>query len=166
VITWKEGDLFASGLPALAHGVNCRGVMGAGIAIQFRQRWPEMYESYRKRCTKPGEINPGYGSLFPGDVVPWRDTRTGALIFNLATQLDPGPCAQQWMITTAAGRMISMARYDYGITEIGLPLIGCGIGGLDPDGTELAAALAPYENAPVNLTVFRLPSTQAGGQPW
>jgi O-acetyl-ADP-ribose deacetylase (regulator of RNase III) len=157
VITWREGDLFASGLPALAHGVNCRGVMGAGIAVAFRQRWPEMYESYRKRCTKPGEINQG-GAMFPGDVMPWLQ-RGSPVVFNLATQDQPGANAQQWMITAAAGRMISMARYDFRITEIGLPLIGCGIGGLDPDGTELAAALAPYENAPVNLTVFRLPGT-------
>jgi O-acetyl-ADP-ribose deacetylase (regulator of RNase III) len=76
VITWKEGDLFASGLPAIAHGVNCRGVMGAGIA-------------------------------------------------------------------------------GYQVKDIGLPMIGCGIGGLREN--DLAAALAPYENAPVNLTIFKLP---------
>jgi O-acetyl-ADP-ribose deacetylase (regulator of RNase III) len=148
MITYRDGDLFASGLPALAHGVNCRGVMGAGIAAQFRQRWPDMYESYRKRCAK--------AAMIPGDILPWKDG-SGLVIFNLATQQAPGPCAQPWMITAAIGRMITEAVHDFRfyITEIGLPMIGCGIGGLDPDGTELARALAPYENAPVNLTVFR-----------
>jgi O-acetyl-ADP-ribose deacetylase (regulator of RNase III) len=152
VITWRDGDLFASGLPALAHGVNCRGVMGAGIAVQFRQRWPGMYEAYRKRCTKPGEISPG-GAMFPGDVMPWQHAGS-AMVFNLATQPEPGACAQTWMITAAVGRMISMAWYDYyGITDIGLPMIGCGIGGLHAG--DLREALKPYENAPVNLTVFK-----------
>jgi O-acetyl-ADP-ribose deacetylase (regulator of RNase III) len=149
VITWKVGDLFASGLPAIAHGVNCRGVMGAGIAVQFRQRWPDMYEAYRKQCLK--------GHLQPGDILAWRDVRTGAIIFNLATQDQPGACAQPWMITAAAGRMIAEAIPYFRITGIGLPMIGCGIGGLDPGGIELARALAPYENAPVNLTIFKLP---------
>jgi O-acetyl-ADP-ribose deacetylase (regulator of RNase III) len=151
VITWRDGDLFTSGLPALAHGVNCRGVMGAGIAVAFRQRWPEMYESYRKRCLK--------GNLIPGEIMTWRDARSRTVIFNLATQDQPGACAQPWMITAAAGQMITEALHDFRITEIGLPAIGCGIGGLGPG--DLVSALAPYENAPVNLTVFRLPGTQA-----
>jgi O-acetyl-ADP-ribose deacetylase (regulator of RNase III) len=143
MITYRTGDLFASGLPAIAHGVNCQGVMGAGIAAQFRRRWPDMYEAYRKQCGQ-------FGGLIPGDVIPWK--HPGGVIFNLATQLDPGADAQPWMITAAVGRMIREAHYSYGITEIGLPMIGCGFGGLHRD--DLYSALAPYRAAPVNLVVF------------
>jgi O-acetyl-ADP-ribose deacetylase (regulator of RNase III) len=144
VITWRTGDLFASGLPAIAHGVNCKGVMGAGIALQFRQRWPQMAESYRRRCRR--------GEMLPGEVMSWRDS-DGSFIFNLVTQVNPGPDAQPWMITAAAGSMITEAYYLRHITEIGLPWIGCGIGGLTRD--DLHSALLPYAAAPVNLTVFQ-----------
>lgn len=141
MITWTEGDLFACGIPAIAHGCNCQGIMGAGIAAQFRQRWPGMYESYRRRCIK--------GEFIPGDVMPWKH-REG-VVFNLATQPDPGPSARPWMITAAVGRMITEARHDHGIRVIAMPMIGCGLGGLEPG--QLHAALAPYEDAPVSLII-------------
>jgi len=143
VITYRDGDLFTSGLPAIAHGVNCRGVMGAGIAAQFRQRWPDMYEAYRRYCAS--------GLLAPGDVFSWWPPQ--GIIFNLATQPGPGANAQPWMIAAAAGRMIQVAHDVFGITDIGLPMIGCGIGGLLPGDLDLC--LRPYADAPVNLTVFR-----------
>jgi O-acetyl-ADP-ribose deacetylase (regulator of RNase III) len=144
MITYRDGDLFASGLPALAHGVNCKGVMGAGIAAQFRYRYPKMFESYRRRCLR--------GELLPGEIVPWKHD-DGTVIFNLATQDNFGACAQPWMIAAAVGQMVTEAIADYQVTEIGLPMIGCGIGGLTPG--DLHYSLVPYENAPVNLTVFK-----------
>jgi hypothetical protein len=51
--------------------------MGAGIAAQFRRRYPQMYDSYRKRCAR--------GAMLPGDVLPWRHA-DGTVIFNLAIQ--------------------------------------------------------------------------------
>lgn len=142
MITWTEGDLFGCGIPALAHGVNCKGVMGAGIAVQFRNRWPLMYESYRKRCARRG-------GLIPGDVMPWQ--HPGGMVFNLATQPDPGASARPWMIAAAVGRMITEAYHDFKIREVAMPLIGCGLGGLKlPD---LQEALDPYQDAPVDLVV-------------
>jgi O-acetyl-ADP-ribose deacetylase (regulator of RNase III) len=153
VITYRDGNLFASGLPAIAHGVNCKGVMGAGIAVQFRTRWPDMFESYRKRCLK--------GHLLPGETMTWLQPGS-PVVFNLATQHDPGACAQPWMITAAVGSMITEAYYFRHLTEVGLPMIGCGFGGLTH--ADLRSALWPYANAPVNLTVFRLPGAPASGQ--
>jgi len=145
VITWAEGDLFTCGISAIAHGVNCRGVMGAGIAVQFRRRYPDMYESYSKRC--------GKGHMWPGDILTWQ--HPGGIVFCLATQKEPGAHAEPWMITAAAGQMIAEAHYIRKITEIALPEIGCGIGGLTRG--DLLTALAPYRNAPVNLRIVMLP---------
>lgn len=151
MISFTEGDLFASGLPAIAHGVNCRGVMGAGIARQFRDRYPKMYESYRWRCLR--------GAMLPGEILVWRTL--GITVFNLATQDEPGANAKPRMITAAVGRMITEAYHDFKITEIGLPMIGCGIGGLTEN--DLRRSLAPYADAPVNLTVFKYaPAREAG----
>jgi O-acetyl-ADP-ribose deacetylase (regulator of RNase III) len=148
MISFTEGDLFASGLPAIAHGVNCRGVMGAGIAVQFRKRYPKMFESYRRRCLR--------GEMLPGEILPWQHS-DGTVVFNLATQKLPGPHAEPWMITAAAGQMITEAHHDFRITEIGMPLIGCGLGGLTEN--DLRRCLLPYADAPVSLTVFVLPYT-------
>lgn len=40
----------------IVHQVNCQGVMGAGIALQIRHKWPEVYEQYRKFKFKLGQI--------------------------------------------------------------------------------------------------------------
>jgi O-acetyl-ADP-ribose deacetylase (regulator of RNase III) len=146
MIRFVTGDLFECGIRAVAHGVNCQGSMGAGIAVQFRQRYPEMFESYRQRCRKPG-------GMIPGDVMPWK--HQGGYVFNLATQDRPGADARPWMIAAAVGRMITEAHHDFLITEVAMPLVGCGIGGLAP--ADLLAALAPYWHAPVNLVVVTLP---------
>lgn len=142
MITWTEGDLFTCGIPAIAHGVNCQGRMGSGIAVQFRLRWPHMYEAYRRRCLK-------HGGLVPGDVMPWE--YDGGVVFNLATQPVPGPSAQTWMITAAIGRMITGAAYDFGLKQVAIPEIGCGLGGLGRG--HLISALSPYHNAPVDIVV-------------
>jgi O-acetyl-ADP-ribose deacetylase (regulator of RNase III) len=150
MIIWETGDLFTCGIPDIAHGVNCAGVMGAGIAVQFRNRYPLMYESYRRRCLK-------HGGMIPGDVMSWKHD-DGRVIFNLATQPLPGPSAQPWMITAAVGRMITEAHHDSGIARVAMPLIGCGIGGLAQG--DLFAALSPYQNAPVDIVVVTLPEAR------
>jgi O-acetyl-ADP-ribose deacetylase (regulator of RNase III) len=145
VIEYRRGDLLTSGLSALAHGCNCQGAMGAGIARGFRDRWPDMYASYRELCTR--------GTYRPGDVFTWEDLGTGQVIYCLATQRRTGPAAEPWAVTAAVAQMIKIAHYDQGIREIGLPLIGCGIGGLTPE--MLSMCLAPFGSAPVTLIVYR-----------
>lgn len=49
------GDLFASKADVLAHGCNTFGSMGRGIAVAFRQRWPEMFRKYNFHCKKDHE---------------------------------------------------------------------------------------------------------------
>jgi hypothetical protein len=44
------GDLFASQAQTLVNTVNCVGVMGKGVALEFKKRWPAMFEDYRRRC--------------------------------------------------------------------------------------------------------------------
>jgi O-acetyl-ADP-ribose deacetylase (regulator of RNase III) len=74
----RTGDLFdADDLDALAHGVNCAGAMGAGIAVEFRRRWPQMYSAYQMHCRQ--------GHLEPGGLIVW-ESFPGPLVYNLATQ--------------------------------------------------------------------------------
>ncbi len=80
-IEYVSGDLFANahGAEAFAHGCNCQGSMGAGIAKGFRERYPHMYEEYRARCkAQPRQFNLGDAWLWKAEGQPW--------VFNLGTQ--------------------------------------------------------------------------------
>lgn len=114
-----KGNLFDANVNALAHGCNCSGQMGKGIALEFARRWPRMYEEYREICWD-GQIQPGYMFVYiSGEKV----------IFNLMTQLRPHYLASLGAIEAS---MINMREYAFGagINKIAMPKIGCGLGGL------------------------------------
>lgn len=58
MIEYVSGNLLEAEVEALVNTVNTVGVMGKGIALQFRQAYPENYEAYRKACQR-GEVEPG-----------------------------------------------------------------------------------------------------------
>lgn len=116
-----KGSLFFSTADALAHGVNCQGAMGAGIAAQFAKRWPEMARDYKAFCKSR--------FLFQGgDVLTWK-TPEGRHIYNLATQYNLGPNATFGNVVLSVNKMLELAKR-HGVNSIAMPRIGCGIGGL------------------------------------
>lgn len=115
------GDLFAQGADAIGHGVNCRGVMGAGIAVAFRQRFPAMYAQYRVECREH--------RLALGGVFPWRDDASGLVVYNLASQDRPGRHATLAALRSSLTVTLTHAER-VGVRSLALPRIGCGIGGL------------------------------------
>lgn len=124
-IEFVSGDLFDNpyGVQAYAHGCNCQGSMGAGIAVGFRQRDPEMYAQYRARCkANPREFNLGDVWLWKDDALPW--------VFNLGTQEGVWRARASYeAIETALGRMQEIANAER-ISSIAAPRIGVGYGGL------------------------------------
>ena len=124
-IHFISGDLFSNrhNAQALAHGCNCQGSMGAGVAKGFRERYPEMYEEYRRRCkAEPRAFN-------LGDAFLWREAGRPA-VFNLGTQERFWHARASYeAIETALGAMKARADAE-GITTIALPRIGVGYGGL------------------------------------
>lgn len=54
MIIHAEGDLLAGDVDALVNTVNCVGVMGKGIALQFKRRYPQMFKSYAAACRAGG----------------------------------------------------------------------------------------------------------------
>lgn len=116
----KFGDLFTSDAPAIGHGVNTHGKMGAGIAVQFRTRFPIMYYIYTELCAD--------GTMVPGSVLT--DANSTPVVYNIASQDLPGPHARlEWL---EEGLRTALAdAHSRGLDRVALPLIGCGIGGLD-----------------------------------
>lgn len=128
---YTDGDLFDPDLRlhSYAHGCNTRGVWGAGIAKTFRDVFPEIYEQYAAICrlSKPKDLI-GQAQL---SIAPGRDPKAVICLF---TQLDPGPHAYPEYIESSLTMMDRLIRDETKIdpkrTRIGLPWIGCGIGGL------------------------------------
>ena len=65
-----SGNLFESKAQTLVNTVNCVGVMGKGVALGFKERFPEMFADYQRRCER-GEVRLGRPYLFKHLVGPW-----------------------------------------------------------------------------------------------
>ena len=118
MITIAQGDLLKAPAKALVNAVNCVGIMGNGIAAQFKRAYPENYQLYREQCLA-GKVVPGkvYIYLCPGCVINfptkrhWRDeSRIEDIEVGLISLVD-------------LVRALS-------ITSIAIPALGCGEGGL------------------------------------
>jgi O-acetyl-ADP-ribose deacetylase (regulator of RNase III)/uncharacterized protein YwgA len=115
------GNLFESGAQTLVNTVNTEGVMGKGVALQFRKRFPDMYEDYVVRCQR-GEVRLGEPYIYQGLLPPW--------IINFPTKY-------KWRsISRAEDIEAGLAHLDdhlaeWGVETIALPPLGCGEGGLE-----------------------------------
>jgi O-acetyl-ADP-ribose deacetylase (regulator of RNase III) len=97
--------------------------MGAGIAKGFRERYPEMYEEYRRRCkAQPRQFNLGDAWLWKADDRPW--------VFNLGTQEGYWRARASYEAIETALRSMREQADREGITSIAVPRIGVGYGGL------------------------------------
>lgn len=107
---------------AYAQGCNMKGKMGAGIAIQFKTRYPAMYKQHVQFCEdlpKP---------LVPGGLHYWHDSELPD-VYNLFTQVYTGRDARLNACEFAFNMMFNHAQLN-NIMTIAMPAIGCGIGGL------------------------------------
>jgi O-acetyl-ADP-ribose deacetylase (regulator of RNase III) len=124
-IAFVSGDLFANRYRAraLAHGCNCQGSMGAGIATSFRDRYPAMFAEYRRRCkAQPRLFNLGDAWLWKADGQPW--------VFNLGTQEGVWRARASYQAIEAALRAMRQQADGEGVTSIAIPRVGAGYGGL------------------------------------
>ncbi len=60
-VEYVSGDLFLSRAQTLAHGVNCAGKMGAGIAKEFKKQFPAMFQRYKQLC-RTNQLKPAASS--------------------------------------------------------------------------------------------------------
>lgn len=84
----KSGNIFNSKADALVNTVNCVGVMGKGIALEFRRRYPKMFEEYKSICQKH--------QLRPGQILPYK--KQTPFILNFAIKDDwKHPSKIEWI---------------------------------------------------------------------
>lgn len=127
MIKLAHGDLLQSGAEAIINTVNCVGVMGKGIALQFKQEFPGNYEAYRRACDA-GEVR--LGEMFVFDTGSMINPRW---IINFPTK---GHWKAKSRIEDIASGLKDLKRVieTLGVRSIAVPPLGCGNGGLDwPD---------------------------------
>jgi O-acetyl-ADP-ribose deacetylase (regulator of RNase III)/uncharacterized protein YwgA len=117
----KVGDILASQAQTLVNTVNCVGIMGKGIALEFKKRFPDMFEDYVRRC-KRGEVRLGRPYLYRPMWGPW--------VLNFPTK-------DSWRSVSRLSDIVAGLIYlenhvkEWGITSIAVPPLGCGNGQLE-----------------------------------
>ncbi len=118
-----EGDLLGTDAEALVNTVNTVGVMGKGIALQFKQAFPDNYAAYAAAC-KRGDVEPG--KMF----VYHRSTGNPRIIINFPTKKHWKGKSKIGDIESGLRALIEVVKKE-GIRSIAVPPLGCGNGGLD-----------------------------------
>ena len=120
MLKYVEGDLFGSPAQVLVNTVNTVGVMGKGIALEFKKRYPDMFQNYKEQCANH--------KLVIGKLMLWYAPDHWLLQF---------PTKEHWRKPSKLeyiekGLMAFSRRYvDYNISSIAFPKLGCGNGDLD-----------------------------------
>ncbi len=123
MIRHLKGDILEAPAEALVNTVNTVGVMGKGIALQFRQAFPENYRLYRAACER-GEVEPG--CMF---VVQTGLLRNPRFIVNFPTKRHWKGKSRLEDIEAGLQDLVNVIRQE-GIRSIAIPPLGCGNGGL------------------------------------
>lgn len=118
---YRKGDLFESGCEALVNTVNCIGIMGAGLAAAFKKKFPKMNQAYIKIC-KEGKLRPGLMHIWENP------TGNPKYVINFPTKDDLSPSKLEY-ITDGLDKLKQVVE-KYSIKSIGVPALGCGLGGL------------------------------------
>lgn len=155
MITYKTGDLFTEDVEAIVNTVNCVGVMGRGIALQFKKTYPENFKVYAAAC-KRKEVEPGRMFVF----------ETGQLmnpqyIINFPTKRHWRGKSRMEDIEAGLVALVEVIQ-DRGIRSIAVPPLGAGLGGLDWRAVKsrIEAHLAPLEA--VHVMVYEPRAAKAG----
>ena len=119
-----SGNLLEAPAEALVNPVNTEGVMGKGLALQFREAFPENYEAYRLAC-KAGQLGPGRMFVFenpPGS--------THRYLINFPTKRHWRQPSRYEDIEAGLVDLIAQVKAR-DLRSLALPALGCGLGGLD-----------------------------------
>lgn len=118
-----HGDLLKADAEALVNAVNTEGIMGKGIALQFREAFPDNYAAYREACEK-GEVLPGRMFIFDRQL-----PLNPRYIINFPTKRHWKAKSRMEDIESGLTALVSDVRR-LGIRSIAVPALGCGLGGL------------------------------------
>ena len=136
-------DLFDVAADALVNPVNCKGVMGKGIALEVKRRYPASYRAYQAACR--------WGHLRPGMLLYVAGQAHERNIIHFATKDHwTRPSKLEWI---RAGLDDLKRHYAaWGLTSVAMPQLGCGLGGLDWNDVQ-PLIVAAFQDEPLCVTM-------------
>jgi O-acetyl-ADP-ribose deacetylase (regulator of RNase III) len=114
-----QGNIFNTRAMAVVNTVNCVGVMGKGIALEFKLRFPEMFKEYQKICFTR--------QLKPGQILPYRKSKPWVLNFAIKDDWK-NPSKEEWIEETLI--KFCNSYHQLGIKSIAFPWMGAMNGGI------------------------------------
>jgi O-acetyl-ADP-ribose deacetylase (regulator of RNase III) len=123
MISQGVGSIFNSNAEAIVNAVNCVGVMGAGLARAFKDRYPLMYEQYALKC-RLGILTPGTIDLYI------LDANKPKYIINFPTKDHWRNPSDIKYIVGGINPLVEHVK-QWKIKSVAIPALGCGLGGLD-----------------------------------
>lgn len=123
MIEFRMGDILQADAQALVNTVNCVGVMGRGIALQFKNRFPENFKAYAAACTRE-EVKPGRMFVFETGTLG-----NPKLIINFPTKRHWRGKSRMEDVDSGLRALVAEIR-TRGIRSIAIPPLGSGLGGL------------------------------------
>ena len=121
---YQQGDMMSASVEALVNTVNTEGVMGKGLALQFKETFPHNYKAYQKAC-RTGEVKTG--KMF---VTSTNQMLPPQYIINFPTKREWRKKSEYDYIQEGLDDLVRIIeRYD--IKSMAIPPLGCGVGGLD-----------------------------------
>ncbi len=142
MISYVKGNIFESPAQVITNTVNTVGVMGKGIALEYKNRYPKMFEEYKKLCKA--------GGFKPGNLALWKDEDRWILLF---------PTKEDWRKPSKieyieSGLKKFSKNWDkYNIDSIAFPKLGCGNGGLNWN--EVKPLMEKYlRKLPINIYIY------------
>lgn len=124
MIELTHGDILKADAEALVNTVNCVGVMGRGIALQFKKAFPDCFKAYKALCDRK-ELHPGMMH-----VCALGRLANPRLVINFPTKRHWKGKSKLEDIEAGLEALVQVVR-DRGIRSIAVPPLGCGLGGLD-----------------------------------
>ena len=154
MIEYKVGDMFTEDVEALVNSVNCVGVMGRGIALQFKNVFPENFKAYAEACSRE-EVQPGRMFVFEtGQMIG-----APSYIINFPTKRHWRGKSRMEDIETGL-QALAHEVTERNIRSIAIPPLGSGLGGLD-----WSMVRSRIETALSDLDDLRVVVFEPGGVP-
>lgn len=128
-ITYIRGDLLTTDIRYIAHGCNAQGVMGAGVALALRKRWPEVYTGY-ETVYKANQHSAE--PLRLGSIIPVRTNDGSKIVFNCITQKFAGHDGRKYVSYDAIDEVFVQLNREIHRSKdnrLAIPKIGAGLAG-------------------------------------
>jgi len=125
-IIYKQGDMFQTDAEAIVNTVNCVGVMGKGVALTFKNKWPANFKAYKAECDAK-RLRPGRMFIF--DNADMLNLVKPRFLINFPTKDHWRGKSKMSFIEDGLDDFIIQIQ-KYNIQSVAIPPLGCGNGGL------------------------------------